>query len=738
MAKDIQEIFNKKIKTQKFNRTINLFGATTIGIGALLGAGIYVLIGTAANVAGPSMVISYLLTGTLAFVTTIMYADLSKIITRSGGGYTYVYSVLGSLGGFTTGWFLALGSLLASSLYAIGFAEYSLSLAGKEPHEDMIKLVAIGITLLITVFNLLPKKENRKFNFQNWIVWGNVAILAFLIIIAFFHIDINNAKPVFPNGFHGTIGAVSLIYISFFGYQLVANNADEIIEPEKTIPKAMKLSMIISTTIYVLVALISVLTVSWKELGESKAPLVLVANAIFGGKGWLIISFGGILASLGALSSTLISQSRQTYTMGKDRFFPDVIGKINEKTKQPQWAVITGGILTSIILLSADLNTIAKVTNFSLIFSMLPVSFTLRRLYRENPSVKPKSLFKRFLPEISLVINLGFLFTLDLVSLALGQQLIIIGALVYFLYSRNRELKGREGRDIVLEEKKQFSFFKKNRILVPTSSPATQKALLMLSNILMQKKGGEIVVLAVKDVPPGTDFYEALADAEETLNIIKRSVELGKENNIKFRPVIRASRNIALGIVHSAEEENCELIVMGYPNKAKDIESTIFFNVLRNSRNDVIALNLKKEPEKFAPKLIGVYVKDMKNLELMLMTATAIAEAKNVTIELIGFVPEGYTPKQKKKADKLFIESLSELKTTALYNVTLAKSDHPEKELIKMSSKYDLLIIGKDRYKKGTPAAELPSFRIIQHAKCSVIMVKTVGLLGKFTSKPLF
>lgn len=146
---NIQALFDKKIKPQKFNRSITLFGATTIGVGALMGAGIYVLIGTAANEAGPSVVLSYLLCGVLAFVTTLMYAELSRAIPRSGGGYTYTYDILGSIGGFATGWFLALGSIFASGLYAIGFAEYALTLTGTEIPDSAYRWVAVGITIVI-------------------------------------------------------------------------------------------------------------------------------------------------------------------------------------------------------------------------------------------------------------------------------------------------------------------------------------------------------------------------------------------------------------------------------------------------------------------------------------------------------------------------------------------------------------------------------------------------------------
>lgn len=734
MIEDVQALFNKKIKPLNFDRTITLFGATTIGVGALLGAGIYVLIGPAASEAGPSVVLSYLLCGLLAYVTTLMYAELSRVIPRSGGGYTYTYDVLGSIGGFTTGWFLALGSIFASGLYAIGFAEYALSLTGSELPGYANRTVAVGITLIIGFLSVRTSGK-KKFNLQNWIVWGNVGILMLLIVVSFFHLHPENLKPVYPQGFKGTVSAISIIYISFFGYQLIANNADEVIEPEKTIPKAMKLSMLISIGVYLLVATASVLTVSWKELAASNAPLVLLADRSFGGKGWIIISVGGILASLGALSSTIISQSRQTFAMGKDRFFPDVMGKLDEKTRQPRFALLTAVVLVSLVLISFDLEFIAKVTNFCLLISLLPVSLALRKLYKKNPAVRPKAQWKRLLPELTLIINLGLLFTLDLFSLAFGQQLIVAGAVIYFFYSRKREKRAQEGLNIILEEERRFSFFAQSKIVVPMSNPETQNALLMLSNTLLAKKGGEIVVLAIKDAPPDVDFYEALKESEETLGVIKRSIAMAESLNIKIKPIIRASRKISTGIVNVAQEENSHLLVMGFPKEFSDDRPSILSQVVGHSLTDLLVLNLKSGVEHFTPKKIGVYIRNTNHLALMLMSATAIAEKHKARIVLIAILPEDYHKRQKSKADRMLVESLQGLNTSALYDVSLRTSDDPTHELIRLSTDFDVLILDLQRGLKAKAIESSAPFTVAKKAQCTVILVKTIRQIRKFVER---
>ena len=735
MSLDIQEIFYRKIKPPNFERTMGLFGATTIGVGALMGAGVYVLIGAAAGVAGPSVMLTYLITGILAFATTLMFAELGRIIPRSGGGYTYAYNILGSVGGFATGWFLALGSIFACGLYAIGFAEYAVSITGFKVSDLTGKVVAVGITLLLAFLNSVSSGK-KKFNLQNWIIWGNLAILISLIAFSAFHAKVENLQPFFPNGMEGSLAAISLIYISFFGYQLIANNADEIKEPEKTVPRAMKLSMIISMSIYLLIAVAAVMTVPWKDLAESHAPLVLVANKSFGGRGWLLISLGGIMASLGALSSTMVSQSRQTYEMGKDRFFPDFFGKLDEKTKQPKMAFLLGAAIISLILLLADLEFIARAANFCLLASLLPVSLALRKIYRKNPALKPKARWKNLLPEMTLIINLGLLLTLGVVSLAFGQQLLVVGAAVYFFYSRKREKRHKEGLNIILEEEKGFSFFRRNTLLVPMSNPETQKALLMLSNTLMAKQGGDIIVLAVKDVPEGVDFYEALSGAEKSLEVIKRGVELAKANNIKIKPIIRASRSVPKGIVQAGESENSDLIIMGFPKRKTPGNPSILSQVMKMSITDMVVLNLKTPVEKFNPKKIILYVKSSTGLNLMLNCATAIAEIRGARIVLLKFLPVNYSKRLKQRADKLMVQAIENFNSNTLYDISLIPTDHPKEELLKYSTKADLLIISAERgLQTAKSIEESESFRISEQAGCSVLMVKSVSAMKKLASK---
>lgn len=248
MAESIREIFKRKLVSVGFERTMGLLGATTLGIGALMGAGIYVLIGLAAGAAGPGVWLSYLICGLLSLLSVYVFGDLSCRVPVSGGGYAFVYSAMGSLWGFITGWLLALGSIFACAMYATGFAYYAESIFSQNAPKLLLKAISLSVILLLTTLNCRGTKSGDKV--QRLLTWGNLLVLSILIVLAVPKTEPKLLEPMFPKGSGGIGGAIAIIYVSFFGYQLIANNAEEIVDPEKTIPRAMFLAMLVSLSFF--------------------------------------------------------------------------------------------------------------------------------------------------------------------------------------------------------------------------------------------------------------------------------------------------------------------------------------------------------------------------------------------------------------------------------------------------------------------------------------------------------
>ena len=722
MPDSIRDILRSRIVPVSFERTIGLIGATSLGVGALMGAGIYVLIGLAADRAGPAVVLSYLACGLLSLLSVGMFAEFSRRVPAAGGGYTYAYQALGSLGGFITGWLLALGSVFACAMYALGFAYYLGSLLPNSLPPFAATLIAVAIVAFFTVQNARGLGGGARLQYV--LTWGNMAVLVVLVAAAAVRFDAANLSPVLPNGFGGAAGAVSIIYVSFFGYQLIANNSEEVIAPGRTIPRAMFLSMGIALLVYVAVAVVSVASVPWRELAASPAPLVEVATRSLGRFGWVLVAAGGVLASGAALSSTLISQARQIFAMGRDRFLPSLLGRLHAARRTPQAALWIGGLATGIAVASGNVEFIARAANFCFIVSMVPVSLALRQHRKKHPSEAASGLLRRYLPEAALVANLALLVTLDWVSILFGLQLLAVGAAVFVFYSRKREVRSRAGMSVDLSESRRSVLARGHRILVPMANPRTQDALFAASEAMLSQTGGEIVVLSIVVAPGQLEFRSALSEATAPVEILERSRELPRGGKVRLRPIVRVSRNLAKGIVHAAEEEGCQLIVMGYSGVVSAEEAGVVDTVLARAKIDAVFLKIEGE---FAPRRIAVSLGSSLNLDRMVQFAGAVADRFAGEITFLSVLPEKFTHEQRAHADKVLVEAIQKHAANALYRIEVVRSDQPLELLVERSAEFDLLIVGTtkvgflERAVVGSFSAQLA-----ERARCSIAVVRAV------------
>ena len=727
----IHEIFKRKLVPIGFERTMGLLGATTLGIGALMGAGIYVLIGLATGHAGPAIWLSYLVCGLLSLLSVLVFGELSRRMPITGGGYAFVYNSLGSFWGFLTGWLLAVGSIFACAMYAIGFAYYFTSLFPHHFPESVIKGIALVVIAFLTLINCRGTKGGNRV--QKIFTWGNLLVLLCLILLSIPKAEPERLKPVFSQGLSGLGGALAIIYVSFFGYQLVANNAEEIINPKTTVPRAMLLAMIVSLSFYVAVALISVMVVPWNVLAQSKAPLVEVAQKGIGRLGSLFIAIGGILASAAALNSTLLSQARQIFAMGKDRLLFAILGRIHEVYRTPTAGLLAGGLTTAIAVIFGDLTFIVKSANFCFIFSLLPASFALRRLYRSpGHAAEAPTLWRRYIPEAALLANLALLLAIDWASIVSGFELMGVGVLIYFLYSRKREIRSRTGLSVVLSERSTPKVLAGSRILVPMANPQSQQALFSISEALLAKQRGEVVALTVVETPDQLDFHAAFDDVQSSLEILERSTHLPSLHGVNIRPVVRLSRSLPKGIVHAAEEEGCDLIVMGYAGEESPKSIQLMEEVLSHARTDTILLKLRGD---FCPKRIAVSLGGSINLDLMVRLAGAVADSFGGEIIFLNVLPTNYTPEQKAHSGKILVEAIKHHVAKALYKIEVESSDEPLEFLLKRSPGFDLLIVGAtkvgllERAVVGTFSSQ-----IAIRSECAVAVVRAAPLTRKWLS----
>ena len=234
MAESIKEIFKRKLVSVGFVRTMGLFGATTLGIGALMGAGIYVLIGLAAGAAGPGVLalIPHLRPFKPSFRFRLWRTFPQDTSFRRGVCLCLQYA--GKLLGVHYRMAFGAGDIFACAMYATGFAYYATTIFSQDVPKPLLKSIALAVIFLLTMLNCRGTRSGDSI--QKILTWGNLLVLAILIGLTVPDADPKLMRPMFRKGLEGIGGAIAIIYVSFFGYQLIANNAEEIVDPEKTVP----------------------------------------------------------------------------------------------------------------------------------------------------------------------------------------------------------------------------------------------------------------------------------------------------------------------------------------------------------------------------------------------------------------------------------------------------------------------------------------------------------------------
>jgi nucleotide-binding universal stress UspA family protein len=310
-----------------------------------------------------------------------------------------------------------------------------------------------------------------------------------------------------------------------------------------------------------------------------------------------------------------------------------------------------------------------------------------------------------------------------------GLQLMGVGFLIYFFYSRKREVRSRTGMSLVLSEDRNSLHLNNTGILVPMANPQTQPALFAIAESLLDRQGGELVVLNVVQATEQVDFYSTLSNAEDSVHLLDGSTQLPTSNQVKIRPVVRVSRSLPKGIVHAAEEENCNLIVMGYAGEETSASIQLVEEVLNNARTDIILFKLRGE---FAPKRIGVSLGGSGNLNLIVRLAGALADRYGGHITFMNILPENYTAEQKAYSSKILVEAIRHHGAKALYRIEVASSDKPLDYLVNRSAEFDLIVVGATKVRFLEKAVVGPfSSQIAMRSDCSVAIVRVAAAVKK-------
>jgi len=423
----------------ELKRRMGLFQLTMYGVGLILGAGIYVLIGEAAGFAGDSVWMAFALGSIVALFAGFSYAELTSIFPKAAAEYVFVKNAFkNNFFAFVIGWLTAITSIITAATVALGFGGYFAEFL-----DVPIIISAIGLLVILSIVNFVGIRESAWTNTIFTII--EAAGLILIIIIGF---TISNPEPVnyteSPSGFTGIAIAFVLIFFAFIGFEDMANVAEEVKKPKKTLPRAIILSVVISGIIYILVSLAVVRVVPWEELATSAAPMAFVAERGLGSEAHILLSSIALFAITNTVLITLVAGSRIFYGMAREKVFPSILEKIHFKTKTPWIAVVVIMITSIAFTFIGDIVIVANITVFAIVITFAAINLAVIVLRYTEPDIERK--FKvpinigkfPILPlfGVGISVYMAFQFEIEVVLVGIG----IIGTgVVFYIFNKKRK-----------------------------------------------------------------------------------------------------------------------------------------------------------------------------------------------------------------------------------------------------------------------------------------------------------
>jgi amino acid transporter/nucleotide-binding universal stress UspA family protein len=641
-------------------RTLGPGSIVLMGIGSLLGGGIFTLLGPAAGLVGPGLFLAMVVGAGIAYLNLQMYLALGTTFPEAGGGYLWVRKGLGNFHGFMAGWVSWFAHAAACGVYALSFGYYAieiLDLAGVTlpagGHAHLTKGIALSA---VAVFAYVNWKGARSTGTA-----GNVITVALLAILALFigsglaamggsAEPLARFDPLLPYGWFGILAAASFFYIAFEGSEIQVQAGEEAKDPARDLRIGLIGSWAVVSAIYVLVSVVIIgATVAegrpvWEALSVFGEGAIVEAAKGFMPFGGALMIVGGLLANLAALNTTIYSSSHVSFALARDRNVWSHLAHIHLKNFTPHLAVAASALLVAAMVIFLPLFDVASAASLLFVLLFLQLNVAGIAIHYVFPGTKWNYRIPFFPATPILAIVLYAMLALTMLRInatawAVTAVWFLLGLVNYYSYSL---VKGRERfeNEILYEEAVRIGPKTGKRILVPMSPDAAAADLRPMTDLaisLAAKFGGEVVFAMIHEAEAGVGGA-AITHDRQALENVKAWVEdfnrrtPGRERDVNFHNLILAGASVADVILDVVRMEECDLVIMGWEGYTRT-KGTIFGGkidrILRESRCDLLI------------------VKDPGPVRSLIVAANP--KAKNPSLPLVGEIVaalrDGYAPR---------------------------------------------------------------------------------------------
>ncbi|WP_242611751.1 amino acid permease [Natrinema hispanicum] len=657
---------------EELAKDLGLISAMTIGIGTMIGAGIFVLPGVAANAAGPIVVVSFVVGGLIAMVNALSISELGTAMPKAGGGYYYINKSLGPMFGSIAGMGDWMGLAFASAFYCIGFGQY-LAVFVPLPEVAFLSPIQLGALLAGGVFvgvNYIGAKETGSI--QTIIVFTLLAILTAFSLAGFSSFEyatLANEGGLAPFGTGAILPATALVFVSFLGYAKIATVAEELKNPGRNLPIAIIGSVGIVTVIYAILVTTMLGVISWPDLSQD-APVAQAAEVAFpasiGPVGGVaaaaaaLMTVGALLATASSANASILASARINFAMGRDKIVTNWLNEIHPNFATPYRSIlVTGGlIIVFIAFLGKDLEVLAKAASVLhlIVYALMNVGLIVFR-EADVPEYDPdfRVPFYPITPILGAVLSLGLVAFMDNLEIALSAAFVVVAVLWYFLYARDKTsqqgvlshyIRSREeelpDRVVGAADAVAPSGSDGPTIMVALANPRTESALITLASAIAEHEGGRVLATHIVTVPDQTTLTAAaengdLNAASETLLDAAKQDAAAFDVPIETKTIL--SHRSLEEVYDAAQSNDADRVVMGYGGT--QFAGGRAERTLDELTHDLPCDFLVLDATEFDPTDIVVPTAGGASSDLSAEVALALQETLDTEVSLLHVVNEG-------------------------------------------------------------------------------------------------
>jgi APA family basic amino acid/polyamine antiporter len=400
-----------------------LLDAVGIGIGAIVGGGIFVVSGIGAAVAGPALLIALLLAGTAATANALSSAQLAATFPVAGGTYEYGYRVLSPTAGYAAGWMFLASKTAAAGTVALGLGAYlDAFLPGVPP-----RTVGVAAVLGFTALNYFGVRKSSRLNLM--IVALSLGVLVMFVVLGAGAFQSERLRPFAPAGWRGLLSGAAIMFFAYTGYARIATLGEEIHDPRRTIPRAIVLTLVATGLLYVAVVLVALGAVGADGMAASEAPLLAAASSFEQGWAATIISVGAVVAMLGVMLSQVLGLSRMAFAMARRGDLPRWLERVHPDHGTPHRAILLVGAVAAVVAATGTLRGVATAAAFTILVYYGIANFAALQMPAKD------KLYPNVVPGVGLVACVVLAVSLDLWTIVIGCTVLAVGLLVRWLRS---------------------------------------------------------------------------------------------------------------------------------------------------------------------------------------------------------------------------------------------------------------------------------------------------------------